>query len=147
VLVVDTVGDLGRLYSTADIAFVGGSLFFRGSNKGGHNLMEPAIRGVATLFGPYNFSFKETVKDLLCADAGVEVADSSELRRALERLVADPARRAALGQRARQVVLHGRGATERNYALLLPLLESAEGCLQGPPVERTMPRASGKLDS
>src|SRR5690606_17334336 len=74
VLVVDTVGELGRLYSAADVAFVGGSLFFRGSNKGGHNLMEPAIRGVATLFGPYNFSFKETVKDLLHADAAVEVA-------------------------------------------------------------------------
>lgn len=150
VLVVDTVGELGRLYSAADLAFVGGSLFFRGSNKGGHNLMEPAIRGVATLFGPYNFSFKETVKDLLRADAAVEVADAAELERALAALVADPQRRASLGERGRRVVLQGRGATERNYALLEPLLETFEtaaGCLQGTADERTMPRASGKLDS
>jgi 3-deoxy-D-manno-octulosonic-acid transferase len=150
VLVVDTVGELGRLYSAADVAFVGGSLFFRGSNKGGHNLMEPAIRGVATLFGPYNFSFKETVKDLLGADAAIQVADAAELRRALAALVADPERRAALGERGRRVVLQGQGATERNYALLAPLLESRESaaeCLQGPADERTMPRASGKLDS
>src|SRR5690606_19721838 len=53
VLIVDTVGELGRLYAAADVAFVGGSLFFRGSNKGGHNLMEPAILGVPVLFGPY----------------------------------------------------------------------------------------------
>ena len=65
VLVVDTVGELGSLYAAADIAFVGGSLFFRGANKGGHNLMEPAILSVPVLFGPYNFSFKETVEDLL----------------------------------------------------------------------------------
>jgi 3-deoxy-D-manno-octulosonic-acid transferase len=165
VLVVDTVGELGRLYSAADVAFVGGSLFFRGSNKGGHNLMEPAIRGVATLFGPYNFSFKETVKDLLRADAAVEVADTEALRRALAALVADSQRRTELGERGRRVVLQGQGATERNYALLAPLLEprapaelaesvesaesaeSAAGCLQGPADERTMPRASGKLDS
>ncbi|HEU4619038.1 MAG TPA: 3-deoxy-D-manno-octulosonic acid transferase [Gammaproteobacteria bacterium] len=147
VLVVDTVGELGRLYSAADVAFVGGSLFFRGSNKGGHNLMEPAIRGVATLFGPYNFSFKETVKDLLRADAGVEVADAEQLRRSLRALVTDPRRRTALGERARQVVLRGRGATERNYTLLRPLLESGIGCLQPLPIERTMPRASGKPDS
>jgi 3-deoxy-D-manno-octulosonic-acid transferase len=150
VLVVDTVGELGRLYSAADVAFVGGSLFFRGSNKGGHNLMEPAIRGVATLFGPYNFSFKETVKDLLRADAAVEVADAAALRGALAALGADPERRTALGERGRRVVLQGRGATDRNYALLAPLLEpfeSAVECLQGPADERTMPRASGKLDS
>jgi 3-deoxy-D-manno-octulosonic-acid transferase len=150
VLVVDTVGELGRLYSAADVAFVGGSLFFRGSNKGGHNLMEPAIRGVATLFGPYNFSFKETVKDLLFADAAVEVADAAELRTALAALVADRERRGGLGERGRHVVLQGRGASERNYALLAPLLETFEtaaGCLQGPADERTMPRASGKLDS
>jgi 3-deoxy-D-manno-octulosonic-acid transferase len=51
-LVVDTVGELGRLYAAADLAFVGGSLFFRGSNKGGHNLMEPAILAVPVVFGP-----------------------------------------------------------------------------------------------
>src|SRR5690606_35831168 len=31
VLIVDTVGELGRLYAAADVAFVGGSLFFRGA--------------------------------------------------------------------------------------------------------------------
>ena len=69
-LVVDTVGELGSLYAVADIAFVGGSLFFRGANKGGHNLMEPAILSVPVLFGPYNFSFKETVEDLLGGGRG-----------------------------------------------------------------------------
>src|SRR5690606_18729604 len=80
VLVVDTIGELGRLYAAADVAFVGGSLHFRGTNKGGHNLMEPAILGVPVLFGPYNFSFKETVEDLLRCDAGILVRNADALR-------------------------------------------------------------------
>jgi 3-deoxy-D-manno-octulosonic-acid transferase len=118
VLVIDTVGELSRMYAAADLAFVGGSLFFRGANKGGHNLMEPAILGVPVLFGPYNFSFKETVDDLLAADAGKLVRDASELKRAVVELAADRDARRALGLRGQRVIEAGRGATERNYALL-----------------------------
>src|SRR5690606_30354981 len=147
VLVVDTVGELGSLYGAADIAFVGGSLFFRGSNKGGHNLMEPAVLGIPVLFGPYNFSFKETVEDLLASDAGILVRDAAELERALTRLVADERRRRSLGERGRRVVLDGQGATQRNYTLLNRVLDDARASLQAQAFERTMPRASGHLDS
>jgi 3-deoxy-D-manno-octulosonic-acid transferase len=99
VLIVDTVGELGKLYGAADIAFVGGSLFFRGANKGGHNLMEPAILAVPVLFGPYNFSFKETVEDLLAQNAGRLVADSRELAAALAQLVVEGRERRELGLR------------------------------------------------
>jgi 3-deoxy-D-manno-octulosonic-acid transferase len=122
VLLVDTVGELSRLYGVADLAFVGGSLFFRGANKGGHNLMEPAVLGVPVLFGPFNFSFKETVEDLLAADAGRLVHDADELRAAVVELVADRDARRALGSSAQRVTEAGRGATSRNYALLAKLL-------------------------
>lgn len=147
VLVVDTVGELGSLYGAADIAFVGGSLFFRGSNKGGHNLMEPAIRGVAVLFGPYNFSFKETVEDLLRSDAALLVRDAAELTAAIADLVGDLEKRRRLGERGKRVVLQGQGATKRNYDLLLRVIGDERGRLQAPAFERTMPRASGHLDS
>ena len=147
VLVVDTIGELGRLYAAADVAFVGGSLHFRGTNKGGHNLMEPAILGVPVLFGPYNFSFKETVEDLLARDAGILVRDSKELEHALEALLADEELRRAIGERARQVVLHGQGATARNFALLTRVLAGTGASLQAQAFERTMPRAGGHLDS
>jgi 3-deoxy-D-manno-octulosonic-acid transferase len=124
VLLVDTVGELSRLYAVADLAFVGGSLFFRGANKGGHNLMEPAVLGVPVLFGPYNFSFKETVEDLLAADAGRLVHDAAELEAAVVELVGDDDARRALGSRAQRVTEAGRGATSRNYALLAELLHA-----------------------
>jgi len=121
VLIVDTLGELGRLYAASDVAFVGGSLFYRAANKGGHNLMEPAILAVPVLFGPYNFSFKETVEDLLAANAGVMIRDARELGGALARLVADGAARRDLGARGQRVVRAGQGASARNYELLSAL--------------------------
>ena len=121
VLLVDTIGELGRLYAASDVAFVGGSLFYRGANKGGHNLMEPAILGVPVLFGPFNFSFKETVDDLLAANAGRMVRDARELGLALTQLVVDAPERHELGARGERVVRAGQGATARNYELLRAL--------------------------
>jgi 3-deoxy-D-manno-octulosonic-acid transferase len=146
VLIVDTLGELSRLYAVADIAFVGGSLFYRGSNKGGHNLMEPAVFGVPVLFGPWNFSFRDTVADLLAADAAVMVRDANELATALASLAADRSMRRALGQRARGVVQAGRGATERNLALLRTLLAAPGKRLPASGFDSTMPRATGSAD-
>jgi 3-deoxy-D-manno-octulosonic-acid transferase len=147
VLVVDTVGELGRLYAIADLAFVGGSLFFRGANKGGHNLMEPAILAVPVLFGPYNFSFKETVDDLLAANAGILVRDVAELTAAVVSLTGDAVARRELGRRARDVVHERQGATARNYSLLKRYLRAQPSGLQvGNPGPR-MPRHSKDLDA
>ena len=122
VLIVDTMGDLKRYYSMSDVAFVGGSLHYRGSNKGGHNLMEPAILGIAPLFGPFNFSFQETVRALLEGNAGVLVHDREEIFAALKRFMDNPGSAAAIGQKARQVILDNRGATEQNFALIEPYI-------------------------
>ena len=118
VLIVDTIGDLKRYYSMSDIAYVGGSLHFRGSNKGGHNLMEPAILGVAPIFGPYNFSFQETVRALQQDAAGVLVHNREEIYASLGDFIEHPESAKAMGARARQVILNNRGATELNFALI-----------------------------
>lgn len=132
IIVVDTLGELRELYAVADIAFVGGSLYYRGSNKGGHNVMEPAILGLPVVVGPHNFSFQETVADLKAADAAIEVRDRRALTDALEALVTSPDRCAAMGRRARAVILSGQGASAKNLALLLPLVDSAPGCSVSP---------------
>ena len=133
VLLVDSVGELRTLYGAADIAYVGGSLFDRGSNKGGHNVIEPAIQGVPVLFGPHHFSFRDTVDDLLAADSGIRVGDAAELREALERLLADGERRQRMGRRAREVILRRQGATGRNYDLLATHLETLRERRHSPP--------------
>jgi 3-deoxy-D-manno-octulosonic-acid transferase len=122
VLLVDTIGDLKRYYAMSDVAYVGGSLHYRGSNKGGHNLMEPAILGIAPLFGPYNFSFRETVRALLEGNAGLQVADQEEIYGALKGFLDNPGTAGEMGARARQVILDNRGATDLNFGLIEPYL-------------------------
>ena len=133
VLLVDTVGELRSLYGAADIAYVGGSLFARGSNKGGHNVIEPAIQGVPVLFGPHHFSFRDTVDDLLAAKAGIEVGNPEALSEALKRLLTDEGRRHRMGRRAREAILRRQGATGRNYELLAPHLEALTERRASPP--------------
>ena len=123
VLIVDTIGELRTLYTIANIAFVGGSLFDRGKRKGGHNLMEPAVVGIPVLFGPYNLSFKDTVQKLLAAEGGIQVSDEEQLSEELDGLLTDEHRSRRMGQCARDVILRNKGVTDRNYELLVPLLK------------------------
>ena len=123
ILIVDTIGELSALYTIANIAFVGGSLFYRGQKKGGHNIIEPAALGVPVLFGPYNFSFQDTVQELLAAEAAIQVSDQMQLSKAIDKLLVDDQSRQRIGQRARDVILKNKGVTDRNYQLLAPLLK------------------------
>ncbi len=118
VLIVDTIGELKNYYATSDFAFVGGSLHFRGSNKGGHNLMEPAILGLTVMFGPHNYSFRETVRDLLENRAALLVHDREEIYSSIKGLLDKPMTAVDLGKRSREVILNNRGATDLNFELI-----------------------------
>ena len=55
VFILDTIGYLSKVYSYADIAFVGGA---SGSN-GLHNILEPAVFGIPILIGKNYEKFPE----------------------------------------------------------------------------------------
>jgi len=54
VLIVDTIGLLTKIYSYADISYVGG-----GFATGLHNTLEPAVHGIPVIIGPNFKGFKE----------------------------------------------------------------------------------------
>ncbi|EKF54180.1 three-deoxy-D-manno-octulosonic-acid transferase domain-containing protein [Galbibacter marinus] len=58
VLIVDTVGLLTRIYSYADIAYVGGGM----GSTGLHNTLEPAVFGIPVLIGKHYRGFIEAEK-------------------------------------------------------------------------------------
>lgn len=118
VVVLDTIGELADLYRLATIVFVGGSLV----PTGGHNILEPAQFGKPVLFGPFMHNFKEITEAFLEARGGVQVRDERELDVAFRELLADPARRAALGDAGRTIVDANRGARERTLAVIRELL-------------------------
>lgn len=116
----DSMGELLQFYAAADLAFVGGSLVA----TGGHNVLEPALLGLPVLFGPHMFNFTEAGERLLEAEAAWQIANAAELAVAVERLLTDPERRQAAGQRGRAVVKRHRGA----LAALLAGIEEQLPC-------------------
>lgn len=119
VLLVDTIGELMRLYAVSDLVFVGGSLV----PVGGHNLLEPASLGVPVLFGPCMENFREISRLVLAGEAGVQIADGDSLGASMAALLQDEPRCRAMGERGRRVVEENGGATERYLAVIEKILE------------------------
>ena len=117
VLLLDTIGELAALYALADIAFVGGSLVARG----GHNIIEPAQHGVATVVGHHTENFRDIVSLFQSRDA-VRVVGPAELPLVLLELLANDTERRALGLRAAETMRSQVGATARTAGELQELL-------------------------
>ncbi|MYD70428.1 MAG: 3-deoxy-D-manno-octulosonic acid transferase [Acidobacteria bacterium] len=118
VIVLDTMGELPRLFPMASVVFVGGSLV----PAGGHNVLEPAAAGRAIVVGPHMENFPQVARQLLAAGGLLQARDAAELAAMLAELVRDDARRETLGAAARQVVEANRGATDRTLAAAAELL-------------------------
>lgn len=65
ILIVKSLGILPALYADAQLAFVGGSLV----NRGGHNIIEPAIAKCPFILGKNYFNFKSIVESFISAKA------------------------------------------------------------------------------
>ena len=59
VKIINIVGALSKLYWKVKVAYIGG-----GCSTGVHNLMEPSVAGVPTIFGPNYNEFDEALEIL-----------------------------------------------------------------------------------
>jgi 3-deoxy-D-manno-octulosonic-acid transferase len=117
VLLLDTIGELAALYALGDVAFVGGSL----TAHGGHNIIEPAQHGVATVVGNHTENFRDIVSLFQSRDA-VRIVGPAELPLVLLELLGNDAERIALGRRAAETMRSQIGATARTADELQALL-------------------------
>ena len=118
VVILDTIGELARLFQLATVVFVGGSLVPRG----GHNLLEPAVFGKAIIFGPHMENFAEIAETFIARGGALQLGSDAELAGVFETLVADPVRRASLGAAAQALVEANRGALGRSLDALAEVL-------------------------
>jgi 3-deoxy-D-manno-octulosonic-acid transferase len=84
VLIVDTIGLLTKVYSYADIAYVGG-----GFATGLHNTLEPAVFGIPVLIGPNYSEFKEA-EDLVGLKGVFSIQDQKSFNEQMKRLLDSP---------------------------------------------------------
>lgn len=118
VLLLDSIGELARLYRLAAAAFIGGSLV----PAGGHNPIEPAAVGTPVAFGPYMTNFRDVVATFLSASAARQVKSAAELVSFALQMVTDEAQRSELSRRSREVVDRNHGASMRNARRVVELL-------------------------
>jgi len=109
VLILDTIGELERIYGIAKISFVGGTL----TPVGGHNLLEPASFGRPVLFGPHTDNFVLMSQLLIEAGGGRRVRDGEDLFETVKALLSDPEKSNSMGRKAKKFVETSRGALGR----------------------------------
>jgi 3-deoxy-D-manno-octulosonic-acid transferase len=120
VILIDTMGELGKIYSLSSFVFVGKSLV----PFGGQNMMEPAGLGKPVIFGPHVFNFKEEADLLLRNEAARMVETEDELCGTIELFIKNPEAAKEMGLRAQEVINKKRGATERNMDIIRKILEN-----------------------
>jgi 3-deoxy-D-manno-octulosonic-acid transferase len=106
VFIIDTIGILTKIYSYADIAYVGGGF----GNPGVHNILEPATFGVPIIIGP-NYSHFAEATALVHQGGCVSISNSHELKEALDNLVSNIDVRHEKGHICETFVQMNKGAT------------------------------------
>jgi 3-deoxy-D-manno-octulosonic-acid transferase len=106
VFIIDTIGILTKIYSYADIAFVGGGF----GKTGVHNLLEPATFGVPIVIGPNYSNFAEAIA-LVNMSGCTSVSDKAELIAAFKDLIVDANFRSEKSHICSTFVQMNKGAT------------------------------------
>lgn len=107
VLIIDTIGILTKVYSYADIAYVGGGM----GSSGLHNVLEPAVFGIPVLIGK-NFQKFNEAKELVALGGVLSVSTQEEFAEKLTTLLASAEKRAAIGEINRKYIQEKQGATQ-----------------------------------
>lgn len=106
VFIIDTIGILTKIYSYADIAYVGGGF----GNPGIHNILEPATFGIPIVIGP-NYSHFAEATALVKLEGCVSIANNKDLLETFDDLIYKPEIRSQKGAICRQFVQQNKGAT------------------------------------
>lgn len=85
IIILDTLGELGKMYSICSFAFIGGSF----NKTGGHNPLEAAVFNKPALSGPSIHNFKDIYEILSRTDAGKVVNTGKELEFSMKKLLSD----------------------------------------------------------
>ncbi len=128
IILIDTIGELGRIYAIGDVVFVGGSLI----RHGGHNVLEPAAHGKPIIVGPNMFNFKDSHSLLLNKGACVTVQNGRELTDEILKILSDDALREKMGRASYEIICENRGAAVKSIDYLKEMLQG--------PIVKNQPR-------
>jgi len=105
VLIIDTIGLLTKIYSYADIVYVGG-----GFATGLHNTLEPAVFGVPVIIGPKFNGFKEA-EDLVAQKGIFSISNNWDFSELMKTLVENSELREKSGAINARYISKNKGAS------------------------------------
>jgi len=106
VFIIDTIGILTKIYSYANIAYVGGGF----GHPGVHNILEPATFGVPIVIGP-NYSHFAEATALVNMEGCITIATQEQLNDAFDNLIMNADIRHEKGHICETFVQMNKGAT------------------------------------
>jgi len=117
VIIVDTFGELFRLYSVGTIIFCGASLV----PLGGQNPLEPAVWAKPVFYGPSMEDFLDAKALLEGVGAGMPISSAEMLAEKAIWLLRHPDTLKAYGERARDAVMRNQNAAESHAGVIAGL--------------------------
>ena len=85
ILILDTLGELGKMYAFCDLAFIGGSF----NNTGGHNPLEALVFNKPVISGPSIHNFRDIYGIIQKAEAGFVVKNKNEFGNIADKMLSD----------------------------------------------------------
>ena len=107
VFIVDTIGLLSKIYSYADIAYIGGGM----GASGLHNTLEAATFGLPIVIGKNYKKFPEA-KAMLSKGGLFSIHTFESLESTLNMLINDAQKRIESGQKNKDYIEDNKGASE-----------------------------------
>lgn len=117
VVIINTFGELFKIYSIGTIVFCGASLV----PLGGQNPLEPAVWEKPVFYGPSMENFLDAKTMLETMKAGVLVTGSQELAEKAIWFLGHPEELKKYGKRARTAVLKNKGAGKKHAQVIMRL--------------------------
>ena len=123
IVLLDTLGELSRVFAFAQAAFVGATLV----EIGGHNPLEPAMYGACPVLGPHTANIRDIAGRLDKAEAVTKVRSTQDIIQFMERLASRDGAIRERGERAKAVWSECCGATARIAGYVKPFIERGVG--------------------
>ncbi|GFZ92513.1 3-deoxy-D-manno-octulosonic acid transferase [Aquaticitalea lipolytica] len=112
VFIIDTIGILSKIYSYADIAYVGGAM----GTTGLHNILEPAVFGVPIIIGKNHSKFPEA-QQMIDFGGLKSIKNEDELNSELTSIIENASKRNQMGSLNKAFIDLNKGAIQKitNY--------------------------------
>ena len=123
IILLDTMGELAKVYALGQLAFVGRSLIPPG---GGHSLIEPLSYGLAVLHGPFIENIGHVTDKADKHGIAFTVHNAEEIEEKAHALLENQTHRKELAEKASSFITEQQGTSKRMAEIITKLLTAVK---------------------